>query len=383
MILFLVLSTLFLAGLHVYLYRRLLRDTGVGKRWRKLGILALAALGLLLVTSRLARFVLPTGWSLPYATSGWLWMGLATYLLCCLVAVDVLWLAARAGRRLAAKPAQAPDESRRLFLSRAVAGAAVAASGAATSYGYWRAFHPAEITELGLKLRGLPKALEGFGIVQLSDVHVGGVIERGFLEELIARVNALKPDLLVVTGDLVDGDVATLGPAVAAFRNVRSRYGAYFVTGNHEYYSGDEDWARALPGLGLTVLRNQRVSIGEPGASFDLVGVDDWSARGVHRYDLDQATFGRDLERPAVLLAHQPRDFRNAVAKGIGLQLSGHTHGGQFFPGTLLVPAVWEYPVGHFRHGDGHLYVSRGTGFWGPPLRLGSAPEIVKLTLLS
>ncbi|MFP2931109.1 metallophosphoesterase, partial [Pyxidicoccus sp. 3LG] len=232
----------------------------------------------------------------------------------------------------------------------------------------------------------LPKALDGFTIVHLSDIHVGPVIQRRFMDELVARCDALRPDLVCITGDLVDGHVPSLAPAVAALSNLESRHGTYFVTGNHEYYWDHEAWADALERMGVHVLRNRHVRIGDAAASFDLVGVDDWSAgrQGLGKgYDLEAAIAGRDAERAAVLLAHQPSNWSVAAEKGMGLQLSGHTHGGQFFPFTLAVSAIWQHDAGHFSEGDRHLYVSRGTGFWGPPLRVGSAPEIVKVTLLA
>jgi len=194
----------------------------------------------------------------------------------------------------------------------------------------------------------------------------------------------LRPDLVAITGDLVDGKVPSLGPSVAALRELRAPHGTYFVTGNHEYYWNHEAWAEALEGMGVGVLRNRHVRIGDAGASFDLVGVDDWAARASGRgYDLEAAVAGRDVERAAVLLAHQPSNWRVAAKAGMGLQLSGHTHGGQFFPFTLAVSAIWEHDAGHFEEEGRHLYVSRGTGFWGPPLRVGAPPEIVKVTLLA
>jgi predicted MPP superfamily phosphohydrolase len=253
----------------------------------------------------------------------------------------------------------------------------------------WRAYHPPVVNEVAVRLPGLPRALDGFTIVQLSDIHVGPLIQRRFMDAMVAQANALKGDLVCITGDLVDGSVEELGFAAGALGNLRSRHGTYFVTGNHEYYSGDEEWSDALSRMGVTVLRNRHVRIGEPGASFDLVGVDDWAAQrsgypASRSYDLAAATAGRDPSRASVLLAHQPAGWREQALKaGIGLQLSGHTHGGQYFPFNLVVSAVWEHPAGLYREGDGSLYVSRGTGFWGPPLRVAAPPEIVKVTLLA
>src|SRR5439155_18596240 len=156
---------------------------------------------------------------------------------------------------------------------------------------------------------------------------------------------------------------------------------SYFCTGNHDYYAGADEWCAAIAKMNVTVLRNQRVTIGDAGASFDLLGVDDWGHRGElgTGYDLDAALAGRDPERACVLLAHQPGNFEVAAGKGVGLQLSGHTHGGQFFPGTAIAELIFTFTAGHYSVGDSHIYVSRGTGFVGPPVRVGSPAEIVKI----
>jgi uncharacterized protein len=276
------------------------------------------------------------------------------------------------------------DEGRRRFLAQAVAGSAVLTGGGMAAYGSWRAFAPPVVTELAVKIPKLPRALEGLSIVQLSDIHVGSFIRREFMDELVRQTNALRPDLIAITGDLVDGDVPTLGGSVAAFGNLKARFGSFFVTGNHDYYSGDEEWTEFLETFGVQVLRNRHVSIGDAGGALDLVGVDDWSGgrrRGKKGYDLDLALAGRNEDRAAVLLAHQPANFKVAAERGVDLQLSGHTHGGQLFPMTLFIGLAWEHSAGLYRHGDSHIYVSRGCGFWGPPMRVGSPPEIVKLVL--
>jgi predicted MPP superfamily phosphohydrolase len=349
------------------------------------GLSLIALLGMSAALLRAARIAWPglSGsqlWAFPM-----FWWGLGTYLALWLGAIELALFVRRKMARRTGAPSEPVDEGRRRFLSRAVAGSALAASGALSTYGAWHAFEGMEVTDLALKLRGLPKAMEGFSIVQLTDVHIGNLVSEKFTNEIVGRCNALKPDMVVITGDLVDGDVATLGPVVARLRELSSKYGTYFVTGNHEYYSGDEPWCAALPSFGVQVLRNRFVRIGDEAASFDLIGVDDWGAvsqfgRG---YDLDLATVGRDVDRPAVLLAHQPRGWEKASERGVGLQLSGHTHGGQFFPFTAAVRVIWKHPAGLFSQSDSHLYVSRGTGFWGPPLRVGSAPEIVRVSLLS
>jgi predicted MPP superfamily phosphohydrolase len=387
-LLFFGVLSLVVVGGHVYLYRRLFRDTAKHPAWRLTGVVLMALLVSIILSWRLLPRLLPTEAAFTVLGLGWLWTGAAVYLL---LAVLSLGGARKLGawwKRRAARASPPPvSEERRQFLARASAGVALAASGGVASYGVWRAYHAPVVNEVAVRLPGLPRALDGFTLLQLSDIHVGPLIQRRFMDALVARCNGLKADLVCITGDLVDGGVAELGFAAGALGNLRSRHGTYFVTGNHEYYSGDEEWIEALQRMGVTTLRNRHVRIGEPGASFDLVGVDDWGAlrSGFSRgYDLAAATAGRDPSRASVLLAHQPAGWREEVLKaGLGLQLSGHTHGGQFFPFNLVVSAVWEHDAGLFREGDSHIYVSRGTGFWGPPLRVAAPPEIVKVTLLA
>lgn len=378
---------------HTYLYWRLLRQLVTGRAGRAVVIAVLAGFtGLLLMRNRL-RHVLSPDWSEAFVAATYTWMAIGISFILATAATDGVRTVLHLHRRLRAPVARTeqertpdtlPDEARRDLIVRTLPRMALAGGAVTAGYGAWRAFDGHRITEVEVRLPGLPKTLDGFSIVQLSDVHVGPFIERRYVEELVRRANALKPDLVAITGDLVDGSVARLGPSVAALAGLQSRHGTHFVTGNHDYYSGDVEWTAFLDRLGIHVLRNRHVSIGDEGGRFDLVGVDDWSGgkrRGRPGYDLDRALAGRDLDRAAVLLAHQPANFRVAAERGIGLQISGHTHGGQVFPGTHLIGLQWEYVAGLYRHADSHIFVSRGCGFWGPPIRLGSPPEIVKLVL--
>jgi predicted MPP superfamily phosphohydrolase len=236
-------------------------------------------------------------------------------------------------------------------------------------------------------LSRLPQQLSGFRIAQLSDVHIGDILGQRFLRGVVEQTNRTKPDLIAITGDLVDGSVEELGPAVAELAKLKARHGVYFVTGNHEYYSGAESWIAFLRSLGIVVLENQRVSIGADGAGsrigFDLIGVPDHRAWPVAP-DMQAAALHRDVERELVVLAHQPVQVKDAIAINAGLQLSGHTHGGQMVPFNLLTSLVQPHIAGlDHAGGNTQIYTSRGTGFWGPPMRVLAPAEITSLVLTS
>jgi predicted MPP superfamily phosphohydrolase len=242
------------------------------------------------------------------------------------------------------------------------------------------------IVNVDIPVAGLPEALHGFSIAQISDVHVGPTIKRGFVEGVVARVNALQADLIAVTGDLVDGSVQQLSMHTAPLQGLAARHGAYFVTGNHEYYSGERAWTTEIRRLGLKVLKNEHVVLKHDGASLVLAGVTDLSA---HRFDAAQqsdptaALRGAPADAGArVLLAHQPNSAAAAAGAGFDVQLSGHTHGGQFWPWNLFIGFFQPFAGGLYRLKDLWIYVSRGTGYWGPPNRFGVPSEITHIRLI-
>lgn len=229
-----------------------------------------------------------------------------------------------------------------------------------------------------------PAGLRPLRIVQITDIHIGVLLGREFAAWLTERVNALEPDLIAVTGDLVDGTVEHLRDRVAPFAELDAPLGVYFVTGNHDHYSGGRDWVAEIERLGLTPLRNRHVTLEVDGRKVVLAGVDDHRGGflpGDGGEDLEAALDGVPPELPVILLAHDPLTFKAAAARGVDLQISGHTHGGQIWPFRYLVRLAMPWVAGLHRVGESMLWVSRGTGFWGPPMRLGAPAEITELSV--
>jgi predicted MPP superfamily phosphohydrolase len=256
---------------------------------------------------------------------------------------------------------------------------------AATVIGLWNARRIARIVEVEVPIRGLPGALEGFSIAQISDVHVGPTIRRGYVQGIVDAVNSLQADVVAVTGDLVDGSVPQLREHVEPLAQLNARHGRYFVTGNHEYYAGALPWMEELRRLGLRVLHNEHVVIERAGGKVVVAGVPDYSAghfHETHASDPTRAIAGAPADAHAkVLLAHQPRTAPAAARAGFDLQLSGHTHGGQFWPWNHFVRLQQPFTAGLHRLDGLWVYVSRGTGYWGPPKRFGAPSEITLLRL--
>jgi uncharacterized protein len=242
------------------------------------------------------------------------------------------------------------------------------------------------VRRVDVAIPGLPSGLEGLRIAQLTDVHVGPTIDGAWLQKVVDRVNDLDAELVAITGDLVDGSVQALVPHVAPLAGLKSRQGTFFVTGNHEYYSGAEAWVEALRGLGVRPLLNEHVVLARNGAPLVLAGVTDYNAGSIlphHQSDVGAALRGAPGGAVTVLLAHQPRSAKAAAAHGVQLQLSGHTHGGQFWPWMHFVPLQQPFTAGLRRLGELQVYTSRGTGYWGPPVRLGAPSEITLVRLVA
>jgi predicted MPP superfamily phosphohydrolase len=371
---FLSIFVSLLGLVHYYIWARLVRDL----------VLPQALYRWLTVTIVTLFILLPAGfflsragdWARPFVWASYVWMGTVFLLLLAVGLTDL----ARAGVALSTYPGSdpsPPDPSRRTFLARVLGAFALLLAGGAATAAVRSGLARVSVRTLEVGLRRLPRALSGSTIVQLTDVHVGPTIRRDFIEQIVETTNALEPDVIAITGDLVDGSVAKLRDHVAPLSRLKAKFGVFFVTGNHEYYSGVEEWCAELDRLGIRVLRNERVSIGHGDATYDLAGVDDFNAAP----DLEKALAERDPARELVLLAHQPRAVHDAAERGVGLQLSGHTHGGQIWPWRYLVYLQQPVVSGLAKIKDTWLFVSNGTGYWGPPMRLAAPAEITEIRL--
>jgi hypothetical protein len=317
---------------------------------------------------------------------GWTTGGLFSLLVILMLFKDGAWLALKAWSALAPDTSPLPsDPSRRAFLQTvANAGVAVATAAVGTAAIIGARLRPT-VERISLPVDTLPESLRGLRIVQISDIHVGPTIRRGAIETLVAEVQSLKPDIIAVTGDLVDGSVAALTPHVAPLKELSAPLGTWFVTGNHEYYSGAKAWCEhCAEQLGMKVLLDEHAVVQHKGAEIVIAGVADLHASRIepsHESSPTKAFAGSPPGDFRLLLAHQPESILATEGLGVHLQLSGHTHGGQYFPFTWLIRLVKRWSRGLHRVGDSWLYVNRGTTYWGPPMRLDSQQEITLIEL--
>ncbi|MGE0329098.1 MAG: metallophosphoesterase [Ramlibacter sp.] len=372
------------ALLHLYVGWRIVPALGAWPVAQALLALVLVASTVLLPLGLMARRYTCGPWADRMAWAGLVGMGLFSSLFVLTVLRDVALLLAVIV--FAWRPAALPVVP--LTTWTAVAVPLLAAL--ATVLGFWNARRTAAVVRVDVPIARLPAALHGFTVAQITDVHVGPTIRHGYLQAIVARVNALGADMVAITGDLVDGKVSELAAHVAPLAQLRSRHGSFFVTGNHEYYSGAQAWIAELRRLGVRVLMNEHVVLDHGSdagrAPLLVAGVADYSAHQfdpAHKSDPHAALRGAPAgARVRLLLAHQPRSAAAAADAGFDLQLSGHTHGGQFWPWNHFVRLQQPFTAGLHKLKDLWVYTSRGTGYWGPPKRFGAPSEITLVRLV-
>jgi predicted MPP superfamily phosphohydrolase len=427
---------LVVVGIHLYLWKRLVRDTMRPGPWRKLGGIVMIVLALLIPATLIGT---RSGYVEFLAWPGYIWLALMFYLLVTLVVLEIprlvvslVWRIRRSGKDSdrtrdlvgarstaaetsgaavgagsardvadgadaagrnslragaagtgdTAQRADQPGIERRLLLARGAAIFAGLTAAGLTGYGVKTALGGPQLDRVQIPIPKLPRAMDGTRLAVVSDIHLGPLTGSQHMNRIVSMINSVDADVVCIVGDMVDGTVEELGRFAEPLRDIRSRQGAYFVTGNHEYYSGFQPWVDEVARLGVRPLRNERLEISTRGGVLDLAGVNDpGGAEFGDAPDFERALGDRDTARPVVLMAHQPVAARDAARYGVDLQLSGHTHGGQMVPFNLLVKLQQPVVAGYGEVDGVPVYVTNGAGFWGPPVRVGVPPQVTLVEL--
>ncbi len=325
------------------------------------------------------------------AWAGYLSFGFFTLLFAVLITKDLALLVAtgiqKSAQMFRSGGAEVvADPQRRLLMMNSINLGVLGFTVGLMGYGIFEALRRPRVVEVTVPIKNLHPDLNGFRIVQITDIHVSHTIKRPFVQDVVDTVNRLQPDLIALTGDLADGSVSQLGHDVAPLADLKAPHGRFFITGNHEYYSGVQQRLDETARLGFDVLLNEHRVIEKGEGRFLLAGVTDYSGGQFsedHRSDPHKALKGASDSGVKILLAHQPRSIFEAAKAGYDFVISGHTHGGQYFPYHILAYLTQPYISGLHKHGDTLIYVSRGTGYWGPQLRIGARSEITVHRIVS
>ena len=328
----------------------------------------------------------------------WLsYIGLGTFaiLFALLFSKDILWLIYLIGEKIVSyflgivndtpQTTVAMNPKRRRFILNMLNAGILGITGLYISWGIYTAKSRIRIKNIDISVPDLPDEFNGFTILQISDIHVGPTIKRSFVQRIVNMAKEISPDLIALTGDLVDGSVPSLENDVEPLSDLTAPFGKFFVTGNHEYYSGVKQWVDHVDKLGFRVLNNEHVIIKKGEKQIVLAGVTDLESINMdpaNASDPTAAIQGAPEDSYKILLAHQPRSIFKAADAGFDLQLSGHTHGGQFFPWNFLVALQQPFIKGVHKYKNTLAYVCTGVGYWGPPIRVGVPPQISKIKLV-
>ncbi len=278
------------------------------------------------------------------------------------------------------------NPSRRNFLTNSANAALMGTALVLTGCGINRVTREPDVVKLDVPVKGLPDPFRGFTILQISDLHISMTLKQEYVQKVVDQAVREPVDMIVFTGDLADGREKDMGKDASPLSVLNAPFGKYFVTGNHDYYSGVLSWLNRIERLGFTPLINEHRIIEKNSAKIVLAGITDYRAGRIlpsHASDPGKALKGAPLSMPRIMLAHQPKSIFKTDPLGVDLMICGHTHGGQYVPWNFLVSIDQPYVHGLHRHNATQVYVSRGTGYWGPPLRVGAPPEITVLRLVN
>ena len=382
---FLIVFTVLGLGI-TYIGRRLIRTSKLQKPWN---IAAWAGLVFFFALPVLSMFFMRRSGepNHPLAWVTYVGLGLLSFIFLFLFIRDTIWFLSWAGIKISSlisKNKKEADASRRLFLLQSSNLGILGAAAIATSYGIYEARKTPGLVQLDIPIAHLPDAFNGFKIVQICDIHAGLTVNRDWIATVVNEVQKQSPDLIAFVGDMVDGSVPGLASTVAPFKDLSAPYGKFFTTGNHEYYSGALPWIKHAGALGFDVLMNEHRSIEKNGSKIILAGVTDYTAGQFYKDQASnpqKAVEGTSDDDVRILMAHQPRSLYQLDGLKIDFTMNGHTHGGQFIPWNYLATFGQPFIKGLHSWNDGLVYVSKGTGYWGPPVRVGARSEVTVFTL--
>lgn len=368
---------------HYYIWKRLIKAPDI--KYKKFLTILLIFLAISFPISFGLSKIIPYSISFYLLWFSTLWLGIMLLYLFTFLFIDFLHLIIYLFNKFI-KNSNDFNPQRREFISKSIALGATSVVLGATILSVKKYYDIAIVKKISLKIKNLPNSFKNFKIVQISDIHIGQIMRKDTLEEIVEQVNSLNPDLIAITGDLADGSVGFLFDEVTPLNKLKAKKGVFFVTGNHEYYSGVKQWVNAIKKLGITVLENRNIEIkSNNNERISLIGVNDHDAGRFGKEnapDFKKAFKNIDNDTVKVLLTHQPIDVDKASKYNADLMLSGHTHGGQIWPFGYIVELQQKYLKGYYKYNDTHLYVNQGTGCWGPPMRLGTENEITEITLI-
>ena len=367
------------ALLSFWLHRRLVRLPGVRGRWAVAADISIAVFGLFMVGAFAVGGPLDPSWARPIGAIGFTWAAVLYYLMLGTILIALVRSVARGIARLRGR-GSGPELGRRVTVAATVA--VVVASVGAVGYGLVEASSPRVVDE-SVTMANLPADFDGVRVALITDVHAGPARGRDFVRKVVDRTNEQRPDLIILGGDLTDGSVSHVGPDLEPLKDLRAPLGVVAVSGNHEYYVEEDgdSWLDFWETLGVRTLRNERVELRRGAGVIDLAGVHDRTAPEPYAPDYVKALGGRVADRPVLFVAHQPTQAIEAAEFGADVQLSGHTHDGQMWPNTYLVGLTSPVTAGWGEVDGVQVYVTRGAGAWGPPVRVLTPPEITMITL--